>query len=529
MEGYGLNEEIERLLDKGRKDPGNWTRDISKLAKRIVKKRGDNKSNVMFKKIIEYTSTIDRKLVWGVILGIHSELSKRKKLNDLMKFKSYMKFILDKIVGREKDKYAIFEEVREVFVIAFLVCYKKNTSQLTRNVTRFIEGEGIEFLRNRVCLDNLFASDSVSKVRGFLHDLRDIDKNIQEYISLFLKSVKEERNLLPKRRNNIRHNRMYVLKKFNSIYPAILSEESWGGGFFIRWLGKGIAVDPGYSFFRQLQHKGFNIYDIDCIFVTHAHDDHSSDIDTIFSILYKVNKLNLTRKKILLFGSDNVIKKYSYLSDYYKQHIFPLKGNSDAKKANNILKIMGILVRIRTFDAFHNETPFYTNSCIGIFLELYSEHSSKRRCISFSGDTGFRKELVDQYSRRESDIFVLNVGKIEENLRNYDENHLGIFGCRKIVLGLQKKGNIPKIIILSEFGVEMKGRRIEISELIKRWIPLHNHKTKGGNLSIIPGDNSLMIDLNDLKIIKEDGSGKIKFNKVNCIYTDHSRVHLKYV
>ena len=88
-----------------------------------------------------------------------------------------------------------------------------------------------------------------------------------------------------------------VLRKWNSYTPLINS--SIGGGYFINFYGDGLVVDPGYNFahnFRLAEHK---FYEINNIWISHAHDDHTADLEPIFNLLYRYNK-NLLEEYIAL-------------------------------------------------------------------------------------------------------------------------------------------------------------------------------------------------------------------------------------
>ncbi|MGB9613741.1 MAG: hypothetical protein ACPL4K_06190, partial [Candidatus Margulisiibacteriota bacterium] len=75
---------------------------------------------------------------------------------------------------------------------------------------------------------------------------------------------------------------------------------------------KGIAIDPGYDFFDIFKDLGLGIADIDAIFITHDHDDHTESVEGILSLLAKYNDHNLekTTKVLDIFGSAGSLLKF---------------------------------------------------------------------------------------------------------------------------------------------------------------------------------------------------------------------------
>lgn len=108
-------------------------------------------------------------------------------------------------------------------------------------------------------------------------------------------------------------NYLVILKRFNSFTPTLshqikycknIQEEgetpeqkeeakqiSRGGGCFLKWQGKGIAIDPGFNYISNLAKVGLSIGNIDAIIITHGHNDHYIDLDPILTLLYELNDL----------------------------------------------------------------------------------------------------------------------------------------------------------------------------------------------------------------------------------------------
>jgi len=78
-----------------------------------------------------------------------------------------------------------------------------------------------------------------------------------------------------------------VLKRWNSYTPLVTNSK--GGGYFIRVNGKGIVIDPGFNFIENFKAGNYVLSDIDIVLVSHSHDDHTADLESIISLLHRYN------------------------------------------------------------------------------------------------------------------------------------------------------------------------------------------------------------------------------------------------
>ena len=154
--------------------------------------------------------------------------------------------------------------------------------------------------------------------------LEDIIKKLRKNIN----EKKEKNNdiLNFPRTINDNNNFLSILKKWNSVspkYPLNRSKDyinfhkydyKAGGGFFLVLDGYGLIIDPGYNFLESFYENGFVPRDIDGIFISHCHDDHCIDLESIFSVIFKINEENpIDKKKIDLYVNPITYDKYSSL------------------------------------------------------------------------------------------------------------------------------------------------------------------------------------------------------------------------
>ncbi|MFZ2538094.1 MAG: tetratricopeptide repeat protein, partial [Oscillospiraceae bacterium] len=83
-----------------------------------------------------------------------------------------------------------------------------------------------------------------------------------------------------------------VLRRWNSYTPIIGDGHfsSKGGGYFIKYQGYGIVIDPGFNFIDNFKEKGHEFREITHVFISHAHNDHAADLESILTLLFKYNE-----------------------------------------------------------------------------------------------------------------------------------------------------------------------------------------------------------------------------------------------
>jgi len=116
----------------------------------------------------------------------------------------------------------------------------------------------------------------------------------------------------------------YVLRRWNSFTPIVpdLEQRSKiyrGGGYFIWHGGKGTVVDPGFFFIRNFADAGGRVADIDNIVITHAHNDHTADLESVFTLLYRHNNTI----------NDTIKQAQAYLCGLQVAYLNDLRTNPD--------------------------------------------------------------------------------------------------------------------------------------------------------------------------------------------------------
>ncbi|MCO5382962.1 MAG: MBL fold metallo-hydrolase [Methanosarcina barkeri] len=351
----------------------------------------------------------------------------------------------------------------------------------------------------------------------------DFFKNINGIESLFKNFIDSERSI-PKDAFSF----LSVLRKWNSYTPILPSEkgDNKGGGYFLYHRGKGIVIDPGFNFVENFYQEGFKVADIDAVLITHAHNDHTVDLESILTLVYKHNdaikdtiiekmkdktedekrkeieqRLKEQGKKVDLFMNVGTFMKYSGWLNL-----------KDSHEINSVTVLMPN-TKYELSEEYHGITIYTTKAkhheiideqyAIGFILDIDGVK------VGFTGDTGWdwdRNEvMVKPFIDYKPRLVIAHLGSIKitefdyvkatsDNERNkcFYRHHLGLLGITKF-LDMTK----PELTIVSEFGEELREMRKEIVDSIGKVL----------ELKCLPGDIGLHIRLNDLGVycfVEED-------------------------
>jgi ribonuclease BN (tRNA processing enzyme) len=195
------------------------------------------------------------------------------------------------------------------------------------------------------------------------------------------------------------------------------------GGIIIQVDDCQFHLDPGPGALVQAARHGINVRDHTAILVSHAHLWHCNDVNAIIAAM----TLNGMDKHGILVASESFLKS-NLLTEFHKkclEKIIPAKAGKKAALEN---------VEIRTLETEHED-----KETVGFKM------FTPKFILSYTSDTKYKKNLVDQYSK--SDILIIN--------------HTHPFGAKKSktlnsddVVKIIKKAK-PKLAILTHFGKKL--------------------------------------------------------------------------
>lgn len=200
-------------------------------------------------------------------------------------------------------------------------------------------------------------------------------------------------------------------------------------GTFLRLSGKNIILDPGPGTLVRMakSRPGIDVTKLDAIILTHAHIDHSNDVNVLIDAMSEGG----FKKRGVLFapgecleGDDPVVLRYhrSFLNDIVTlepERSYSFDG-----------------VRFSTSMAHDHGSETY-----GISFDY------EGRKISFMVDTRFFPELLESYAG--SDILVMNLVRLKPH-ESGAVLHLCLDDAREILSAIR-----PRKAVLTHFGMTM--------------------------------------------------------------------------
>lgn len=316
-----------------------------------------------------------------------------------------------------------------------------------------------------------------------------------------------------------------ILRRWNSYTPVLPQRKhhTKGGGYFIYHNGVGIVVDPGYNFIENFLNEDFKLDDIDVVVISHAHNDHTVELESIMSLLFKrnKNKPENEQKQIDIYLNLGTFKKYAAFFDLsikknpnYVRHIVLMNSHNQYNiPKDNFSSDLSIIT-----NATQHHEMITSSYALGFIIKCGDKF------IKFTGDTGWNDsienknyEFTESISVPQIDILIPHIGSIEEKEFEFDKaksleenrqnevfymNHLGLLGCICMI-----KKYMPALVVVSEFGEELKDIRPDIVQAL-------GIATKTNCLT---GDIGLHINLNDMTILCSKSGIFTDYNNIETI------------
>ncbi|MGL1931039.1 MAG: tetratricopeptide repeat protein [Desulfotalea sp.] len=317
-----------------------------------------------------------------------------------------------------------------------------------------------------------------------------------------------------------------VLRRWNSFTPALPledGEKSLGGGYFIYHKGKGTVIDPGYNFIENFQKSGCRLIDIDNIIITHAHNDHTIDFESLLTLLYQASKDSKRPKKVNLYLNQGSMLKFASLINWrgmkYVNDIFTI-NKGDSYTLSDGSSQMTIL------PAYHDE-QITKNHSVGLhFSFLFAE--DEKRNILLTSDTGLypadsigeddKIEICELYKQqsenivKDIDLLIPHLGSIGDKelsreIENFQQpqdvlygNHLGVLGVLRVTAAIN-----PKLSVVSEFGEELRGFRKDLCDLMQKVMDkVTDVSEEKERIPLLPADLPLIYNIKDRTVFCAD-------------------------
>jgi len=204
------------------------------------------------------------------------------------------------------------------------------------------------------------------------------------------------------------------------------------GGIVVQVEGYQFHIDPGPGAIVRAHQAGVNLRENTAILVSHAHINHCNDVNAVISAMshngFDINGVLISN--ITFANGSDESKMYPLLTEFHRNCV----ERVIVAKPNQRIGIE--TVEIQTLKAFHKDP-----NALGFKL------ITPKFTLTYSGDTKYNKELIDEYKR--SDILILNMvhpsGTSSKNTDNLNfEDAVRILDKTK-----------PKLAVITHFGKAM--------------------------------------------------------------------------
>ncbi len=280
------------------------------------------------------------------------------------------------------------------------------------------------------------------------------------------------------------------------------SERLWrGGGYFLKWQGKGIVIDPGFDFIRNLHDAGYHGREIDVILVSHNHPDHNSDLVNLDDLRYELYKRRNSDphggvSPYALIWDDDSNRAINFSSPKPQHQHRPAKFDlGHSQPTHNSPHDLPFSVTY--FEVKHGDL----HNAVGFRLTLHSE-TGDAFTLGYTGDTEYFAELPEHL--KNCDVLLAHISQpdIEEfsDASRRKKIHLGYRGLGELI-----KEAKPKLTLVGEFWAGLADLRIDLVQGL-RGIANTN--------AILPAGLGLNIALPGMEIECTECTTKVPFDRI---------------
>lgn len=297
--------------------------------------------------------------------------------------------------------------------------------------------------------------------------------------------------------------------------PFVLAEQSRkaNGGYFIRWNGKGIVINPGHHFLENFHEQGLHIRDIDFVIVTGDQLESYADVKEIYELNYQLNKVSQELQIIQYYFNHKAFQDLSrVLKPHFKQErhtLHSLEIFLDSPDVEKIELSEGIVLNY--FQATNRESYMHaqdskddraskSQTALGIRLELKTTalHSQDKASvkIGYAGQAPWNPLLAHHLGN--VDVLIAGFGNTSSNDYNkisYNQDSLGYYGTYTLLEEIS-----PRLLLCGEFSGREGDIRIETVQKIRDEYYSQSGRPQRHLPVVLPGDTGLFICLKSLKV-----------------------------
>lgn len=292
------------------------------------------------------------------------------------------------------------------------------------------------------------------------------------------------------------------------------SNES-SGGFYLRWQGRGVVINPGHHFMTRFHEAGLYIQDIDFVIVTDETPNAYVDIQKIYELQGKVNQeLKKEPQVIHYYLNHKVYQKFSNnlkpRSKHERHALHKLELFLDSPEGEEIE--LNKEIKLHYFPALitqESRAGSPASGSVEIRLEL-SSHFKNLTKEQRNINVGYSSNVAGMNGICASDILIL---RINEHYR-YSQQ----IGSEELDRDFASR----KLVLCTDFDAFNGDVRLETIKKMRI-------DTEGEYISILPADIGLLVDLKTMQIECSSTHAKIDPDAVHIVKTNGPFSRLQYL
>lgn len=300
------------------------------------------------------------------------------------------------------------------------------------------------------------------------------------------------------------------------------------GGFYFRWRGKGVAVNPGKNFMINFHHAGFHIKDIDHVIVTGEESSAFTDIRKIYDLSFRLNQEMAGSKHIIQYYLNQ--KVFQQLAGILKPHskeerhsVHMMELFADLPEGDKIDLTNSIQLHYFSLDRANSGesiSSFATKSreinSIGVYFELKKDEGMETQ------EEGLEKSIhIGYIPSLTKDAFTHQQVKHCEVLITKVHHGDHVKECDAIKSFIEKFDS--RLVVATGFDAYEGDVRLESVRKIRQAIAFSQKTT------VLPADTGLFIDLTSLRIKCTFTHTLIDPNNIRVIHSTGPFSRLQYI
>ncbi|MBI1345070.1 tetratricopeptide repeat protein [bacterium] len=281
------------------------------------------------------------------------------------------------------------------------------------------------------------------------------------------------------RENSGRNDTFSVLRGWSSAVTLLDGgkEGHWhGGGYFLKWQGRGIVIDPGFDFVDNFHDEGFHARELDAVLVSHNHADHNFDLRSLDDLRYEIYRRSTapnkdgtrrpTLPKSFVVLDEDTAKAFG--DDEVAHRGTPVKFTRYDHELKRWLKPDNTNLPL-TIEHFPVEHGADVPHAMGMRLRLHRDDQPDF-VIGYTGDTRYFEGLVEHLKKdtdKGVDLLIAHISQPDPREFNDEEFlknvHLGYNGVTKLIRAVQ-----PKLTLIGEFWAGLADLRVDLIHGLRR-------------------------------------------------------------